>query len=176
MRRKKAVAEGRKRTWRDSTIRAIARVKEHSVSRLMPEALNPPPAWASRRSQLGLTRADRGSTGIRENSIAPLGIRAQFSNSQITHALSIFPPTRQYTDSDIKQGLRVDAAEMAWREDNRRRSNGEQYLIAVNAVLAHPISRAMGGLLAALNYLFGFFLCFFNSGRGGTRHENNGTV
>jgi hypothetical protein len=29
---------------------------------------------------------------------------------------------------------------MAWREDNRRASNGEQYKMAVNAALAHPIS------------------------------------
>jgi transposase-like protein len=41
--------------------------------------------------------------------------------------------------------LNAYAAEMAWREDNRRRSNGEQYLIAVNAVLAHPISRQWKG-------------------------------
>jgi hypothetical protein len=37
------------------------------------------------------------------------------------------------------------AAEMAWREDNRRVSNGEQYLIAVNAALAHPVSRQWKG-------------------------------
>jgi transposase-like protein len=37
------------------------------------------------------------------------------------------------------------ASEMAWREDNRRRSNGEQYLITVNAALAHPVSRQWKG-------------------------------
>jgi hypothetical protein len=37
--------------------------------------------------------------------------------------------------------LNAHASETAWREDNRRRSNGEQYLIAVNAALAHPVSR-----------------------------------
>ena len=37
------------------------------------------------------------------------------------------------------------AAEMAWREDNRRLSNGEQYLIAINAALAHPVSRQWKG-------------------------------
>jgi transposase-like protein len=37
------------------------------------------------------------------------------------------------------------AAEMAWREDNRRVSNGEQYLMAVNAALAHPVSRQWKG-------------------------------
>jgi transposase-like protein len=41
--------------------------------------------------------------------------------------------------------LNAYAAEMAWREDNRRRSNGEQYLIAVNAVLAHAVSRQWKG-------------------------------
>ena len=33
------------------------------------------------------------------------------------------------------------ASEMAWREDNRRVSNGEQYLMATGAALAHPVSR-----------------------------------
>jgi transposase-like protein len=37
--------------------------------------------------------------------------------------------------------LSAYASEMAWREDNRRVSNGEQYLMAANAALAHPVSR-----------------------------------
>ncbi len=37
------------------------------------------------------------------------------------------------------------AAEMAWREDNRRVSNGEQYLAATSAALAHPVSRQWKG-------------------------------
>src|SRR3984957_11551290 len=37
------------------------------------------------------------------------------------------------------------ADEMAWREDNRRRSNGEQYLFAVSAALSHPVSRQWKG-------------------------------
>jgi transposase-like protein len=41
--------------------------------------------------------------------------------------------------------LSAYAAEMAWREDNRRRSNGEQYLIAVKASLAHSVSRQWKG-------------------------------
>ena len=41
--------------------------------------------------------------------------------------------------------LSAYAAEMAWREDNRRVSNGEQYLMAVNAALAHPVSRQWKG-------------------------------
>jgi transposase-like protein len=41
--------------------------------------------------------------------------------------------------------LNAYAAEMAWREDNRRRSNGEQYLITINAALAHPVSRQWKG-------------------------------
>jgi len=36
--------------------------------------------------------------------------------------------------------LSAYADEMAWREDNRRRSNGEQYLMAAKATLAHPVS------------------------------------
>lgn len=34
---------------------------------------------------------------------------------------------------------------MAWREDNRRVSNGEQYLAVANASLNHPISRVCAG-------------------------------
>lgn len=41
--------------------------------------------------------------------------------------------------------LRFYAHEMAWREDNRRVSNGEQYLMTVNAALAHPVSREWKG-------------------------------
>jgi hypothetical protein len=37
------------------------------------------------------------------------------------------------------------AAETAWREDDRRIYDGEQYLIAVNAALAHPVSRQWKG-------------------------------
>jgi transposase-like protein len=44
-----------------------------------------------------------------------------------------------------KQYLSAYAHEMAWREDNRRMSNGEQYLVAVNAALAHPVSRQWKG-------------------------------
>lgn len=35
--------------------------------------------------------------------------------------------------------------EMAWREDNRRLSNGELYLMAVNSALKHPVSRKWKG-------------------------------
>src|SRR5208283_2520523 len=41
--------------------------------------------------------------------------------------------------------LNAYASEMAWREDNRRISNGEQFLIATNAALAHPVSRQWKG-------------------------------
>lgn len=37
------------------------------------------------------------------------------------------------------------ASEMAWREDNRRVSNGEQYLAMVGAALKHPISKRWRG-------------------------------
>ena len=37
--------------------------------------------------------------------------------------------------------LRSYAREMAWRENNRRMSNGEQYLMTAGAVLAHPVSQ-----------------------------------
>ena len=41
--------------------------------------------------------------------------------------------------------LEAYAAEMAWREDHRRVSNGEQFLIATSAALAHPVSRQWKG-------------------------------
>jgi len=34
---------------------------------------------------------------------------------------------------------------MAWRENNRRVSNGEQYLMAADAALRHPVSRQWKG-------------------------------
>jgi hypothetical protein len=34
---------------------------------------------------------------------------------------------------------------MAWREDNRRISNGEQYLAVADAALKHPVSRQWKG-------------------------------
>lgn len=41
--------------------------------------------------------------------------------------------------------LSAYASEMAWRENNRRVSNGEQYLMAADAALSHPISRQWKG-------------------------------
>ncbi len=43
------------------------------------------------------------------------------------------------------QYLAAYAGEMAWREDRRRVSNGEQYLAATGAALAHPVSRQWAG-------------------------------
>jgi len=37
------------------------------------------------------------------------------------------------------------ASEMAWREDNNRISNGEQFLLATSSALAHPVSRVWKG-------------------------------
>ena len=41
--------------------------------------------------------------------------------------------------------LSAYANEMAWRENNRRVSNGEQYLAMVGAAMAHPVSRQWKG-------------------------------
>jgi ISXO2-like transposase domain len=41
--------------------------------------------------------------------------------------------------------LSAYASEMAWRENNRRVSNGEQYLMTTNAALQHPVSRQWKG-------------------------------
>jgi ISXO2-like transposase domain len=41
--------------------------------------------------------------------------------------------------------LSAYASEMAWRENNRRVSNGEQYLMTTSAALQHPVSRQWKG-------------------------------
>lgn len=41
--------------------------------------------------------------------------------------------------------LGLYAGEMAWREDNRRVSNGEQYLMAAGAAMSSPVSRMWKG-------------------------------
>ncbi|TAL78091.1 MAG: IS1595 family transposase [Beijerinckiaceae bacterium] len=41
--------------------------------------------------------------------------------------------------------LMAYSREMAWRENNRRVSNGAQYLMAASAALAHPVSRQWKG-------------------------------
>lgn len=41
--------------------------------------------------------------------------------------------------------LSAYAAEMAWREDHRRKSNGAQYLRIVNAAAHHLVSRKCKG-------------------------------
>lgn len=41
--------------------------------------------------------------------------------------------------------LSAYANEMAWRENNRRVSNGEQYLMTTSAALTHPVSRQWKG-------------------------------
>lgn len=41
--------------------------------------------------------------------------------------------------------LNAYASEMTWREDNRRKSNGEQYLAMAGAALARPVSRQWKG-------------------------------
>jgi len=43
------------------------------------------------------------------------------------------------------QYLQAYANEMAWREDNRRQPNGRQYLMVVNAAMAHSVSREWKG-------------------------------
>jgi hypothetical protein len=41
--------------------------------------------------------------------------------------------------------LKAYASEMAWRENHRRVSNGEQFLSVLGAVAAHPVSRQWKG-------------------------------
>ena len=41
--------------------------------------------------------------------------------------------------------LEAYSREMAWRENHRRVSNGEQFIIAAHSALAHPVSREWKG-------------------------------
>jgi len=41
--------------------------------------------------------------------------------------------------------LAADASEVAWRENYRRVSNGEQYLMTASAALTYPVSRQWKG-------------------------------
>ncbi len=41
--------------------------------------------------------------------------------------------------------LAAYAAEMDWREDHRRISNGEQFMMMVSAAAGHPVSRQWKG-------------------------------
>ena len=50
--------------------------------------------------------------------------------------------------------LKSYADEMAWRENNRRRSNGELYLAMADAALKHTVSRQWKGLLATRQKIF----------------------
>ena len=43
------------------------------------------------------------------------------------------------------QYLSAYANEMAWHEDNRRKSNGELFELVVNAALSHSVSREWKG-------------------------------
>ena len=45
--------------------------------------------------------------------------------------------------------LSAYAHEMAWRENNRRVSNGDQFAMIVNAAAEHPVSRQWKRILAA---------------------------
>jgi hypothetical protein len=48
--------------------------------------------------------------------------------------------------------LAAYSREMAWREDHRRVSNGEQYLMVTSAALAHPVSRQWKGYWQRQNF------------------------
>lgn len=44
-----------------------------------------------------------------------------------------------------RRGCKQSLDDGPWREGNRRVSNGEQYLMATSAALAHPVSRQWKG-------------------------------
>ena len=69
--------------------------------------------------------------------------------ANVNQAESYFSRLRR---AEIGQHHRISGAllyqyanEAAWREDNRRVSNGEQYLMTTSAALQHPVSRRWKG-------------------------------
>jgi hypothetical protein len=63
--------------------------------------------------------------------------------SRFSHACAA--PKSAFTTTLQARTCLAYASEMAWRKNNRRVSNGEQYLMAADAALQHPVSRQWKG-------------------------------
>jgi transposase-like protein len=109
-----------------------------------------------------LTRVAKGSIIHADEASSWDGLDARYATRRINHsecysdgyactnmAESFFSRLRraeQGTHHHIAgRYLDAYAAEMAWREDRRRVSNGEQFLAATGAALGHPVSRRWKG-------------------------------
>ncbi len=107
-------------------------------------------------------RVEKGSTIFADEASSWDALHIKFLTQRINHSMaysdngactnqaeSFFSRLRR-SENGIHHHIAGDylhsyAGEMAWREDNRRKSNGEQYLIAVNATLQHPVSKQWKG-------------------------------
>lgn len=87
-------------------------------------------------------------------------LRARFLTKRINHQKSYSDACTNQAESFFSRLRRAEigthhhisgrylhayASEMSWREDNRRTSNGEQFLTVAGAALNHPISNVWAG-------------------------------
>lgn len=86
-------------------------------------------AYETRRINHGLAFKDKGACTNQAESYFSRLRRAEFG----THHRISGAYLHQYAD------------EMAWREDMRRESNGDQYAMVAAAAMAHPVSRVWKG-------------------------------
>ena len=107
-------------------------------------------------------RVERGSTIYADESGNWDGLHARYNTKRVNHSVnfvdedactnqaeSFFSRLRRAeigTHHHISgQYLNSYANEMAWREDNRRETNGDQFLMIVAASLTHPTSQQWKG-------------------------------
>ena len=107
-------------------------------------------------------RVQTGSTVYADEASSWDGLQARYAMHRVNHSVqfkdneactnqaeSFFSRLRRAevgTHHHISgKYLRHYANEMAWREDHRRVSNGEQYGLVIAAALAHPVSREWKG-------------------------------
>lgn len=92
-------------------------------------------AYDSLHALFDMKRIDHGKSyaedGVSTNWAESMHSRMRRAEQGVHHRLS--GHTQAYTD------------EMTWREDNRRRPNGEQFLTIAAAALHHPVSRMWKG-------------------------------
>ncbi|MDB2415186.1 IS1595 family transposase [Rickettsiales bacterium] len=105
---------------------------------------------------------EKGSTIYADEATSWDALHSKFLTKRINHSVaysengactnqaeSFFSRLRR-AESGIHHHIAGDylhsyAGEMAWREDNRRKSNGELYLLTTNAALNSPVSRQWKG-------------------------------
>jgi len=103
-----------------------------------------------------------GTTIYADESAAWNILHAKFLTKRINHSVEYWNPEActNWAESFLSRMRRAEigvhhhfagryldayANEMSWREDNRRQSNGAQYLMVAGAALSHPVSRKWKG-------------------------------